>query len=139
MYKKPEPTSKQCPECGVFFTDRVCPNCGWQSKEDKGGTTHYCDECHAATRHFYKGKWLCIDCLTDAYGRDYEYKATPDQVSKFLIEKGSKSPFWQHATEEQKKNALEYYKRNNNERDIQSPVSERVLQDPGSETSGEVS
>jgi len=57
------------------------------------------------------------------YWLDYEQKekdcrkVDPDQVSRFLISMGSKSLFWQKASPEKQKAAIDYYKNHKTEID----------------------
>ena len=61
-------------------------------------------------RSTYKGRNYCEKHFYDEYEKDYVCSATSDQISKFLVRMGSKSIYWKHASEQQKLEALEYYK-----------------------------
>jgi hypothetical protein len=105
-------TERVCPRCQTVFEDTTCPNCKWSAKDVATERKHYCVKCHAVTLIRYKDQWVCVDCYQDELGKpeNYEFTATREQVAKWLIKQGSKSIYWQKATEEQRLDAIRYYK-----------------------------
>jgi hypothetical protein len=77
--------------------------------------THKC-YCGKDAFKCHHTEWLCYDHYQDAWSKDYIYTKpkTRDGINRYLITKGSNSNEWKNATEQEKANALEYYKSNPN-------------------------
>ncbi len=75
---------------------------GWESKS--------CQRCGFPGFQPVKGIICCKDCYSQEYEKAYEFKATPEQIARFLISMGSGSIYWEKATEGQRQYAKNFYK-----------------------------
>jgi hypothetical protein len=102
--------TKKCPECNAIFKGNIC-NCGWKPDYDQA-KFFGCSVCgERAMRSKFKDKDYCEKHWYEQYENDWKPTATKDQISKFLVRMGSKSIYWKNATEEQRLDAIEYYKK----------------------------
>jgi hypothetical protein len=99
---------KLCATCGSEFTGKHC-TCQ-KSKETSGWAKFACEVCGRPAFQPINNKVLCGDCYCPEYEKSYKCTATPEQIARFLIKAGSKSIFWQKATEGQRQYAMNYYK-----------------------------
>jgi len=114
-------TKKICATCGGYYSGKSC------SCQNKTTTTGWeklpCDICKKPAfnvfgalkgngGYYHGGQVLCVDCYSTEYEKAYDYKATPEQMARFLIHRGSKSVAWDKAPEGVKQYTVNYAKTN---------------------------